>query len=47
MDIHTDIVYSRTGYDVITYFRSEVRGANSQKYRLGRLRVEFLEIVSS
>ena len=24
MDIHTEIVYSHTGYDVISYFRSEV-----------------------
>ena len=26
MHIHTDIVYSKTGYDVIIYFRSEVIG---------------------
>ena len=30
-------------HDVIIYFRSEVIGKNSRKYRLRRLRVEFLE----
>ena len=35
MDIHTDIVYSNTGYYVITYFRSEVTAKkNCRKYRL-------------
>ena len=29
-DIHTDIVYSHTGYDVIIYFQSEVIGENSR-----------------
>ena len=40
-DIHTDIVYSHTGYDVIIYFRSEVIAKkNCQKYRI---RLLFLE----
>ena len=42
-DIHTDIVYSHTGYCFIIYFRSEVIEENSRKYHLRRLRVEFLE----
>ena len=33
-DIHTDIIYSPTEYDVITYFWSEAIGKNSRKYRL-------------
>ena len=43
MDIRTDIVYSRTKYDVIIYFWSEVIAKNCRKYRLRRLRVEILE----
>ena len=34
VNIHTDIVYIRTGYDIIIYFQSEVTGENSRKYRL-------------
>ena len=41
--IHIDIVYSRAGYDVMIYFRSEVIGENSRIYRFLRLRVEFLD----
>ena len=45
-DIHTDMFYSRTRYDIIIYFRSEAIGEkNSRKYRLRRLRVEFLETI--
>ena len=41
-DIHTDIVYNQTGYDVIIYFRSEVIAKKiCIKYR--RLREEFIE----
>ena len=36
-----------TGYNVITYFRSEVLGENSRKCRLRRLREIFLEYGSS
>ena len=46
-DIHTDIVYSYTGYDAITYFRSEVIWKNSRKYCLRRLLAEFSENGSS
>ena len=46
-DIHTDIVYSHTEYDVIIYFWSEVIGGNCRFYRLRRLLGEFLENRSS
>ena len=39
----TDLLYSRTGYDVTNYFRSEVIVQKLSKCRLRRLRVEFLE----
>ena len=34
MDIHADIVYSHTGYDVIIYFRSEVNAKKLSKIPL-------------
>ena len=43
VDIHTDIVHSHTGYDVIVYFRSEVIAKNCRQYRLRWLWVEFLD----
>ena len=46
-DIHTDIVYSHIGYDVIIYFQSEVTGESSRQCRLWRLQVKFLENSSS
>ena len=41
-DIHTDIVYSHTGYDAIVYFRSKVIAKKLSKIPLRQLRVEFL-----
>ena len=43
VDIHTVIIYSHTGYDVIINFRSKVAAKNCWKYRLVWLRVEFIE----
>ena len=45
--IHTDILYSHTGYDVTIYFRSEAIRENSRKYRLRRLRGDFSRTVQS
>ena len=42
-DIHPDIIYSHTGYELIIYFRSEVIGENSRFYHFRRLLGEFLE----
>ena len=43
MDIHIDIIYNYTRYDVIRYFWSEVIVKNCRKYRTRRLLVEFLQ----
>ena len=45
--ILTDILYSQTEYDVIICFQSEVIGENSRKYRLLRLRCNFLRTVQA
>ena len=42
-DMHTEIVCSPTGHDVIIYFRSQVIAKTCRKYRLQRLSVEFRE----
>ena len=47
MDNHTEIVYNRTIYDIIIYFRSEVKRKNCRKYRLQWLWAQFLENGSS
>ena len=43
MDIHAGLLYTHTGQDLTSYFRSEVIAKNRRKYRLRRLQVEFLK----
>ena len=43
VDIHTDLIYNHTGYDVTIYFQSEVIAKKCRKCRLRRLWLEFTE----
>ena len=41
--LHTDLLYTQSGYDITNYLWSEVIAKKCQKCRLRRLRVEFLQ----